>query len=1018
MLNFKKILCGLGALLVAALPLFAQSSRPGWGATPYADSGGTGVTFRTWAPNASSVAVAGSFNSWNMTSLPLSSEGGGVWSRDVASARTGMPYKIVINGSLWRRDPYGRQMEPDGTRNSLIVNPSSFAWGTNTFAMPPANELVVYEMHVGAFYDAAPADGQPGHFSHAAEKLDYLKDLGVNAIELMPVAEFPSATSWGYNLSYPFTVEATYGSPADLKALVKACHDRGIAVLMDVVHNHWGDDSNDWSLWQYDGWNSNGYGGIFFFNDSTNCCTPWGPRPDFSRAEVQDYILDNFRMWKGEYRIDGFRWDAPKYILFTDDTQTTPVPNASNAVDLVLTTLAGEYPGTLNIAEDIKGVAGFDSHWDLGFLATLQTIATESDDNNRSMYNLASAIIGDSGRIVFTESHDSTGDLNGGSRLPKAIDGGSPESYWARKRSTLAAAIALTSPGTPMIWMGQEMLETNSFSDSRTLDWSRTNSFANVNRFYRDLLHLRRNWDGVSAGLSGSGSGIFLLDNTAKMIGWRRYDPLQPDQDVVIVANFRNTVRTNYAIPFPAAGTWYVHLNSDNTAYGPDYSGVGDTQIIATGNNPASTTINMGPYSVLILSKVPRSSLLAELPALVDQPLGNNNGTPDPGETLHLPLAVTNRGQVSALNISAELLDPPEGVTVLQGSTAIPDLAAGLQATGGTPLVVRLSTNWPCGQLLTLDLRLNFNGGAVTQALNWLVGTPFVGGITTNSFGSTNVPQSILDHQTTYSQVFVTNTELGALSRIVPWVRLNHTWDSDLVLALQHPDGTEVILSNHRGSSGDNFGSGECGVDVAYTVFDSDVTNAIRHGSAPFVGTYQPDGSLTNLVGKSAAGAWRLRVTDSATQDEGTLLCWGLTLVAAENGYTCAVFTDSDSDGDGLPDWWEEQYFGGATNAVVGLDDDGDGFDNLREFRAGTNPQDAQDYLKMQVDAASAQNGGGFIIRWSSKSDHTYRLMRSTSLLDEPFAPVHSNIPATPLLNSYTDETPGAAGAFYRVEVE
>jgi 1,4-alpha-glucan branching enzyme len=128
----------------------------------------------------------------------------------------------------------------------------------------------------------------------------------------MPIAEFPGGYSWGYNPAHPFAVESEYGGPVGLKELVKAAHAKGIAILLDVVYNHFG--PTDMDIWQFDGWSENGLGGIYFYND-WRAKTPWGEtRPDYGRSEVRQYIFDNALMWLEKYRIDGLRMDMIPYI--------------------------------------------------------------------------------------------------------------------------------------------------------------------------------------------------------------------------------------------------------------------------------------------------------------------------------------------------------------------------------------------------------------------------------------------------------------------------------------------------------------------------------------------------------------------------------------------------------------------------------------------------------------------------------------------------------------------------------
>ena len=258
----------------------SPSSHPGMGAIPY--PGGT--TFRVWAPFATDVFVAGTFNSWSETANPLASEGNGYWSVDVPGAKPGDEYKYVIfNGSmkLWRIDPYAKDVT-SSVGNAIIVD-ADFDWGHGDYRTPAWNEMVIYEMHIGTFFDEP--GGRPGNLDGVIERLPHLQDLGINAIQIMPPAEFAGGFSWGYNPAHIFAIEEDYGGPQALKELIKSAHALGIAVIFDVVYNHLG--PNDLDPWQFDGWQENGKGGIYFYNDLRSH-TPWGDtRPDYGRGEVR-----------------------------------------------------------------------------------------------------------------------------------------------------------------------------------------------------------------------------------------------------------------------------------------------------------------------------------------------------------------------------------------------------------------------------------------------------------------------------------------------------------------------------------------------------------------------------------------------------------------------------------------------------------------------------------------------------------------------------------------------------------
>jgi 1,4-alpha-glucan branching enzyme len=259
---------------------------PGMGAIPHDE----GVAFRVWAPNAQRVSVIGSFNDWQAGVDECISEGNDYWYIDVANANPGDEYQFhLINGEqqLQRIDPYAR-IVTNSAGNGVIPPLDFFAPPPVQFEMPPWNELVIYELHIGTFNTKGE---HVGTFDTAIERLPHLKALGINAVEVMPIAEFAGDYSWGYNPAHPYAVESAYGGPEALKRFVAAAHEMGISVIVDVVYNHFG--PSDISLWQFDGWQENNKGGIYFYNDWRSA-TPWGDtRPDYGRGEVRKYIFDN-----------------------------------------------------------------------------------------------------------------------------------------------------------------------------------------------------------------------------------------------------------------------------------------------------------------------------------------------------------------------------------------------------------------------------------------------------------------------------------------------------------------------------------------------------------------------------------------------------------------------------------------------------------------------------------------------------------------------------------------------------
>lgn len=597
---------------MGAVAQSVKSQVAGKGAVPMTG----GSSFRVWAPFASSVAVAGQFNSWSSTASPMLPEGGGWWSVEHRNANPGHQYKFVIrNGAstLWRNDPYARQLT-NSVGNSIIYDHRAYVRQTPNFTTPNWNEVVMMEIHVGTFNDSP--GGGPGTFTTAINKLDYLRDLGVNAIQLMPTQEFAGDFSWGYNPSHQFAVESAYGGPTGLKRFVDEANRRGIAVLTDVVHNHYG--PSDLDLWRFDGWWQGSGGGIYFYNDG-RARTDWGDtRPDYGRGEVRQFIRDNQMEWLNEYQLSGIRWDSTLNMRRTDWGDN---PDGWSLLQWLNNEVDATQPWKLNIAEDLQsdswitrstslGGAGFDAQWS-NYVHAMRAAITTGDDNARNMDAVREAIVesfnGDPfERVIYTESHDEN--ANGKQRVTSTIDSGNPASYWSQKRSTLGAAITLTSPGIPMLFQGQEFLEDGWFSDTDPVDWAKASTFSGIQALYRDLIRLRRNLGGQTRGLMGANVNVSHAHNGNKVVAYHRWMNGGPNDDVMVVANFRNQTWNGYRIGFPHGGGWRVVFNSDWNGYSPLFGNLFTPDV--TANGPAwdglgqSATVNLAPYAVVVFSRM------------------------------------------------------------------------------------------------------------------------------------------------------------------------------------------------------------------------------------------------------------------------------------------------------------------------------------------------------------------------------------------------------------------------------
>jgi 1,4-alpha-glucan branching enzyme len=585
------------------------------GAVPY--PGGT--TFRVWAPHALGVSVTGSFTAWS-AGVALARDGdgsSGTWSTDVPDVGPGVEYRFTIHtpdGDLSRLDPYARQVT-NSVGNGVVYDADAFEWGDAAFVAPHWNDLVIYEMHIGTF---GTRGDRPGDFDGAIRRLPYLRELGISAIQVMPPFEHAGDVSWGYNPAQVFAIESTYGGPDAFKRFIRAAHEHGIAVIVDVVYNHLG--PGDLDLWRFDGWAEGDWGGIYFYNDD-RAVTPWGAtRPDYGRGEVRTFLRDSALTWLEEFRADGLRFDATVHVRTVDGTPETALPDGWSFMAWLNDEIAARQPWKLTIAEDMRGEAritaptadggaGFGSQWELSFLDTVRHALTVADDRDRDVAAVAAAVGGGGERpferVIYTESHDEV--ANGRVRLPEEIAPGDAANWFAKKRATLGSALTLTAPGIPMLFQGQELLEDRWFDDTQPIDWAKRHRHAGILRLHQDLIGLRRDADGVSAGLRGPHVKILRAGRRTKLLAFHRWLDGGPGDDVVVAANMSAKPISNAAVGLPRAGRWRVRFNSDSRDYDPGFGNHLTLDLEADGGpldgQSQSGLLNVGPYSVVILSQ-------------------------------------------------------------------------------------------------------------------------------------------------------------------------------------------------------------------------------------------------------------------------------------------------------------------------------------------------------------------------------------------------------------------------------
>lgn len=406
----------------------------GWGPAWGADGS---VTFRLWAPSVAAVALE-----LNGTAHPMQPAADG-WFAVATPARAGDTYRFGLPDGLTVPDPASRAQAGDVHDASVLVDPA-YAWQTEGWCNRPWHEAVIYEVHPGL----------AGGFDGIRRMLPDLAALGVTAVELMPVADFPGRHNWGYDGVLPFAPDAAYGTPAQLKALIDAAHALGLMVLLDVVYNHFGPDGAYLHVYAKP-----------FFDPSIH--TPWGAAIDFARDEVQSFFIDNALMWLEEYRFDGLRFDATHAIApqsFLPNLAAALRARVSHPVHLVL-----EHEGN---RASLLGPGRFDAQWSddwhhcvhvlltgehEGYYGGFQQPAAQLARAMREGFVFQgenggrgepSAHLPSSAFVICLQNHDQVGNRAMGERLASLA-------HPAALRA--ATVLLLLSPFVPLIFMGEEI---------------------------------------------------------------------------------------------------------------------------------------------------------------------------------------------------------------------------------------------------------------------------------------------------------------------------------------------------------------------------------------------------------------------------------------------------------------------------------------------------------------------------------------------------------------------------------
>jgi maltooligosyltrehalose trehalohydrolase len=441
----------------------AESQRR-LGATP---EGENSCRFLVWAPRAKRVEV--SLVSSEPRSVPMKPVGCGYFSAVVEGVPAGTRYRYRLDHDKQRPDPASRY-QPEGVHGPSEVVDHHFRWTDSSWNGLPLEKYVLYELHVGTF-------SPEGTFDAIIPRLPALRDLGITAIELMPVAQFPGERNWGYDGVFPYAVQASYGGPAALKNLINACHSQGIAVTLDVVYNHLGPEGN--------------YLADFgpYFTDAYK--TPWGDAINYQGGEsdhVRRYFIENALSWVEDYRFDALRLDAVHAIrdasarTFLEQLRAAVHERAQKLRRNICLMAESHLNDARLVSAPESGGVGYDAVWNDDFHHSLHVILTEEQngyyEDFHSVADLAKCYQegflysgqyakfwrrrrGNSSRhieakrfVVYAQNHDQVGNRRDGDRLTEIV---------SFEQLKIAVGAVVLSANIPLLFMGEEYGETAPF---------------------------------------------------------------------------------------------------------------------------------------------------------------------------------------------------------------------------------------------------------------------------------------------------------------------------------------------------------------------------------------------------------------------------------------------------------------------------------------------------------------------------------------------------------------------------
>jgi 1,4-alpha-glucan branching enzyme len=584
------------------------------GAHPVSLEGVEGIGFAVFAPNARRVSVIGDFNFWDGRRHAMRVRGNGFWEIFVPGARVGDKYKFEIlgpAGSLLplKADPFAFAAELRPSTASIVfdvqrLEPHPSPTGANALSAP----ISIYEVHLGSWRRRPEQHNRWLTYRELAEELPaYARDLGFTHIEFLPVMEHPFDGSWGYQPIGLYAPTSRYGSPEDFLHLVDACHDAGLAVVLDWVPGHFPDDPH--GLAQFDGTalyeHAHPMQGRHLDWDTLIY--------NFGRVEVANFLLANALFWLERYRIDALRVDAVASMLYLDYSRPAGgwIPNRFGgrenleAIDFMRrfnTEVFLQHPPATTIAEESTawpmvsrpvdwGGLGFGYKWNMGWMHdTLNYISKDpvhrKHHHGDVVFGLHYAFFEN---FVLPLSHDEV--VHG----KRSILGRMPGDQWQRFANLRAYYTFMYGhPGKKLLFMGSEFGQEQEWSHERSLDWHLLAQprHGGIQALVRDLNRLYRSVPALhELDCEAAGFEWIVSDDTDRSVfAWQRKarDGRAP---CVVVVNFTPQVRYDYRVKVPRSGRWREILNSDAAIYGG--SNVGNAGIITTADTGSGPELNL-----------------------------------------------------------------------------------------------------------------------------------------------------------------------------------------------------------------------------------------------------------------------------------------------------------------------------------------------------------------------------------------------------------------------------------------